>query len=127
MKTATALNKARAIAYLAAEKKGDDIVLMDMRGVSTAFDWFVLISASSSRKIGAISDTIQKNFSQKGVFPLCVEGKNASGWMLVDYGDVVVHVFHEDIRAFYGLERLWADVPTERFDDRCFVKTSRKD
>ncbi len=126
MKKAAALDKAKFIAQLAVEKKGEDIVLMDMRGISTMCDWFVLVSASSSRRINAISNTIQRRLSKEHIFPLHVEGKHNSYWILLDYGDVVVHVFYSQIREFYGLERLWSDAPIERFDDKCLAKTSQK-
>lgn len=114
------------IARLAAEKKGENIVLMDMRGVSTMCDWFVLVSASSSRRIGAISNVIQERLAKEGVHPMHVEGRHNPYWVLLDYVDVVVHVFYKEVRDFYGLERLWSDAPTERFDNKCLVKTSRK-
>lgn len=121
-----ALDKAKIIARLAAEKKGENIVLMDMRRISTMCDWFVLVSASSSRRINAIANVIQERLSKKSVYPLHVEGKHNPYWVLLDYEDVVVHVFYKEIRDFYGLERLWSDAPTERFDDKCLVKTSPK-
>lgn len=126
MKKITALDKARLIAHLAAEKKGEDIILMDMRGLSSIFDWFVLVSASSSRRIGAISRAIQEKLSKTHILPLHVEGRRNPYWVLLDYDDVVVHVFNKEIRDFYGLERLWSDVPVERFDDKCLEKTSQK-
>ncbi len=122
----TALDKARSIARLAAEKKGEDIVLMDMRNISTMCDWFVLVSAASSRRIQTISNEIQRKLSKGRVKPRNVEGKTNPHWALLDYGDVVVHVFHKDIREFYGLERLWSDAKKERFDDKCLKKTSQK-
>jgi ribosome-associated protein len=126
VKKTAALDKAKLIAQLAAEKKGENIVLMDMRNVSTMYDWFVLVSASSSRRISAISNTIQRELSKEGISPLHVEGKHNPYWILLDYEDVVVHVFYRQIREFYGLERLWSDAPIERFDNKCLAKTSQK-
>lgn len=126
MKKVTALDKANLIAKLAAEKKGENIVLMDMRDISAMCDWFVLVSASSSRRINTISNAIQEKLSKERVYPLSVEGKRNPYWILLDYEDVVVHVFYREIRDFYGLERLWSDAPTERFDNKCLEKTSRK-
>ncbi|MEA3489123.1 MAG: ribosome silencing factor [Candidatus Omnitrophota bacterium] len=127
MKKITVLNKAKLIARFAAEKKGEDIVLMDMRKISMICDWFVLISAGSSRRINAISRIIQERLSKKSLYPLHVEGKNDPYWALLDYEDVVVHVFYKEIRDFYGLERLWSDAPLEHFDNKCLVKMSRKE
>lgn len=102
------------IAEAAKEKKGEDIVILNMTGQSAICDWFVFVSASSSRRIKAISDEVQKRLGQEKVFPISVEGRSSLYWVLIDYEDVVVHIFSEDVRDFYGLERLWADAPTER-------------
>jgi len=108
----SALEKAKLIAELAMEKKGENIVLMDMRKVSSMFDWFVLVSATSSRRIKAISNFIRRELSRKKMRAVHLEGrKEDPNWILLDFEDVVVHVFHENLRDFYGLERLWADVP----------------
>jgi len=115
VKYATASDKARQIAKVASEKKGENIVLMDMRGISTVCDWFVLISAGSSRRINTISKIVQKSLSKEKISPLHVEGNQGSLWTLLDYEDVVVHVFYKEVREFYGLERLWSDAPLETF------------
>ncbi|MFH1877360.1 MAG: ribosome silencing factor [Candidatus Omnitrophota bacterium] len=108
--------KAKLIAKCAEEKKGEDIVLMDMRGISMMCDWFVIISGTSSRQINAIANGIAKDLSKKvKIYPLSIEGKQNASWVLLDYEDVVVHVFHKGIRDFYGLERLWSDAPQKRF------------
>ncbi|MGB2600451.1 MAG: ribosome silencing factor [Candidatus Omnitrophota bacterium] len=124
MNRLTSLSKARLIAQVAAEKKGENIVIMDMQKISTMCDWFVLVSASSSRRINAISNTIQRKLSKEGISPARVEGKQSQYWVLLDFEDVVVHVFYEQIRDFYGLERLWSEAPIERFKNKCLVKTS---
>ena len=104
------------IARLAHEKKGEDIVLLDMSGIKTTlFDWFVIVSASSSRRLDAISTFIREALSKKKVHPIHTEGRRNPYWVLLDYGDVVVHVFHREIRDFYGLERLWSDAKMEHF------------
>ena len=127
MKSITPLDKAKLIAQFASEKKGEDIVLMDMRNISMMCDYFVLISASSSRRINAISNNIQRKLSKEHIRLLHLEGKNNPYWVLLDYEDVVAHIFHEDIRGFYGLERLWSDARTESLDSKCLAKTSRKE
>lgn len=126
MKTAAVKDKAKVIAELASNKKGEDIVLMNMSGVSTVCDWFVLISASSSRRVHSICKEIQKKLSSEGVSPISVEGRQSSYWTVLDYEDVVVHIFYREIREFYGLERLWSDAPLKRFDAKCLAKTSQK-
>ncbi|MBD3426164.1 MAG: ribosome silencing factor [Candidatus Omnitrophica bacterium] len=124
MKKLTPLSKARLIARIAAEKKGENIVIMDMRRVSMMCDWFVLVSAGSSRRINTIANTLQRELSKKKISATRVEGKQNQYWVLLDFSDVVVHIFHEQIRDFYGLERLWSDAPIERFNNKCLVKTS---
>ncbi|MFH1665942.1 MAG: ribosome silencing factor [Candidatus Omnitrophota bacterium] len=126
MKKITASEKANSIAYFASDKKGEDIVLMDMRKVSAVADWFVLVSVGSSRQINAISKNIQKELAKTQIRPLHVEGRHNLYWVLLDYEDVIVHVFTKETRDFYGLERLWADAPRKRFNDECVIKTSRK-
>ena len=123
----TSREKARRIAYLAADKKGENIVLLEIKEVSSVCDWLVVVSASSSRRIKAIANSVQEGMSKEKVRPLHVEGKNNPYWTLLDYGDVVVHVFNGDIREFYGLERLWSDAPRERFENKCTEKKYQKE
>lgn len=111
------------VSRLALEKKGRDIVLLDMRGISTVCDWFVLISAASPRMIKAISKAIDKSISAKKISSMNIQGRQDPQWVLMDYGDVVVHVFYARTREFYALEKLWADAPREIFDDKCLKKT----
>ena len=111
MKNQTSLDKAKLIARIASDKKGDDIVLMDMTDQSAMCDWFVVISATSSRRINSIAKEIQRALSKDKVLPMHVEGRNSPYWVLLDYEDVVVHVFYDEMRGFYGLERLWSDAP----------------
>jgi len=90
-------------------------------------DWFVLISASSSRRVATIASTIRRTLSKKKISPLHVEGKQDPLWALLDYGDVVAHVFYREVRDFYGLERLWSNAKIKRLDDKCSAKTSQKE
>lgn len=116
MKEITPRDKAALIAELASEKKGESIVLLDMTGrTTTLFDWFVIISAASSRRLNAISNFIQQDLAKRELHPVHVEGKNNPMWVLLDYGDVVAHVLHRDVRDFYGLERLWSDAEMQRY------------
>lgn len=123
MKYATSSDKAKSIAQIASDKKGEDIVLLDMRSISTVCDWFVLISASSSRRVNAISKTIQKALAKEKVSPLRIEGKEGTSWTLLDCEDVVVHVFYKGVREFYSLERLWSEAPSEQYVGKCLEKT----
>jgi len=127
VKKLTSRDKAELIAKISAEKKGQDIVLMDMRHVSVLCDWFVLVSASSSRRLNTISKTVDKELSKKKISYLHLEGKNNPYWILLDYGDVILHLFHTEMREFYGLERLWSEAKIEYFDEKCLPKTSQKE
>ena len=104
-----ALSLARRIVDLASDKLASDIVLLDIRGVSLIADYFVIATAGSERQASAIlkdlSDKLLEEFGRK---PLHTEGKPDSGWVLLDYGDVIVHVFSPTERTFYNLEQLWA-------------------
>ncbi|MCL4236879.1 MAG: ribosome silencing factor [Anaerolineae bacterium] len=103
---------ARAIVNLATDKKGEDIVLMDMRQVSPITDYFIIVSATSDRQIKAIIEHVTTEIKkQHGVLPWHVEGDPSNGWVLVDYADVVVHGFLPERRAYYDLEGLWREAP----------------
>jgi len=107
--SAEALSLARRIVDLASDKLASDIVLLDIRGVSLIADYFVIATAGSERQASAIlkdlSDKLLEEFGRK---PLHTEGKPDSGWVLLDYGDVIVHVFSPTQRNFYNLEQLWS-------------------
>jgi ribosome-associated protein len=102
-------------ALLAAEaadgKKGIDIQVLDLRDLTPIADYFVICSGSSTTQVGAIADGIGHRLALDGIHPSHVEGQTESTWLLLDYGDVVVHVFEEQTRAFYGLDALWGDAP----------------
>lgn len=92
-----------------AEKLGSNIVMLDMQGVSLLADYFVLCNAESTPQFGAILDEVDKQVKAAGGRLLHVEGKAESGWVLLDYGSVVVHIFSPDLRAYYDLEELWKE------------------
>ena len=104
-----ALSLARGIVDLASDKQASDIVLLDIRGVSLIADYFVICTVGSERQAAAIlkdlSGRMLEDFGRK---PLHTEGKPDSGWVLLDYGDVILHVFSPTQRTFYNLEQLWA-------------------
>ena len=91
------------------ERHGEDTEAYDMRGISILADYFVATSATSSRQLQAIANYIIEACHEKGYYDYRVEGNRDSEWLLVDLGDVVVNIFSEDARAFYNLEKLWAD------------------
>ena len=98
------------IAYDAFEdKKGIDIKILDISKVSTIADYFVIASGSNSSQVQALSDNVTEEMSKAGYDYKQIEGYNSSNWILIDYSDVIVHVFDADSRMFYDLERIWRD------------------
>jgi ribosome-associated protein len=103
---------ARTIVNLASDKKGENIVLMDMRQTSPVTDFFVIISGGSDRQLKAIIEHIEQELKDSySVRPWHVDGEADGGWVLMDYGDVVVHAFLPETRAYYDLEGLWREAP----------------
>lgn len=91
------------------DKKATDVLILHVAKLTSVADYLVLGSAESDRQARAIADHVDGILSQAGSGPLSIEGKASSQWVLMDFGDVVVHVFRQDARQHYGLERLWAD------------------
>jgi len=100
------------MARVALEAKAEDVVILDLRKLSYSFDFFVLCSASSDRRILTIAEGIEEKLAPHPVDLRHREGHEQGGWILLDYGPVVTHIFSPEVRQFYGLERLWADAPT---------------
>ena len=98
-------------------KKGKDIRVLETDGVTTLADYFVLCSGSSAPQLKALADAGEKAMKDHGILPHHVEGHRGGTWILQDYGDVVVHVFVKEARAFYDLDRLWADAKTVDLSD----------
>lgn len=94
-----------------AESRATDVVVLDLRTVSNATDYFVIASGSSDTHVRALAEHVMAACGQQGRTPHHVEGLAAGRWVLIDFVDFVVHVFHPTLRQFYQLERLWADAP----------------
>jgi ribosome-associated protein len=106
---------ARLATDAAAEKQATDIALLDVRASCSFADYFLICSGDSDRQVKAIWEAILDELKLRDLFPLHKEGTADSGWLLADYGSVVVHIFAPEEREFYGLEQLWADaVPVLR-------------
>jgi len=104
------LELARHIVEVIADKKGEDVLLLDIRDISILADYFVIGSTTSERQAKAIVGGIKQETKQSfDVRPLHIEGESASGWVLMDYGSIVVHLFTPEMRAYYDLEGLWRD------------------
>jgi len=107
----TSLDRACWAAHVATENKGRDVLVLDMRGITPLYDFFVLATGASRRQIHTITEEIDDAMHERGDRRLSVEGYQSSKWVVQDYGDVVVHVFDEPTRQYYAIEELWADAP----------------
>ena len=118
----TATDRAREIALAAAQASADklatDVVLLDVSERLVITDVFVIASAPNERQVESIVDAVEERLRRDGVKPIRREGERDGRWVLLDFGDVVVHVQHAEERLFYGLERLWKDCPAIPFADR---------
>lgn len=106
---------ALAAAKFADDKKAKDIHILNMEGLTIVTDYFVIASASSSTQVNAICDSIEDGLAQKNIKLLHKEGAEGCQWTLLDFGNVVVHIFVGEAREFYNLETLWADAPMETY------------
>ncbi len=102
---------ARIAAIAADAKGGDDIVALDVSEPLPLVDIFLLVTGRNERNVAAIADEVEEKLLEAGHKRLRREGRQESRWVLLDFGDLVVHVFHEEERVYYGLERLWKDCP----------------
>lgn len=107
----SAEDKVKTIVKALYDKQGDDIMVLDLRGLTVIADYFVICSAQSSTKTAALADGVGEKLSAFGVKPMNVEGMANASWVLMDYNDVIVHIFLEEQRQYYKLERLWLDAP----------------
>lgn len=106
--------KALLIARASCDKKAEDILILDMEKISSITDFFVICSVLSDTRAKAVADNIKEKLEEKGFNVLRTEGYRQGSWIVLDCGNVVAHIFKKDIRDFYNLERLWADVPQKR-------------
>ena len=118
--------KALFIAGIAKAKKAEDIVVLDMKKISNITDFFIIASASSTRRAQTIVDDVGQALLKEKESVSSGEGYQDSGWMLIDAYDVVTHVFNRDARDFYNLEGLWSDAPRVRLCQKKRKKRSKK-
>ena len=131
MSDASIESRVRVAVAAALDKKATDLDVLAVGELTSIADYFVLASAGSERQAAAIADAVQERLkAELKVKPLLVEGTTPGRWILLDFGDFIVHIFTEDVRRFYGLERLWGDAPnvtadfTGEADRRGLKKTS---
>jgi ribosome-associated protein len=110
--SARALELVQLAALAADDKQADDLVALDVTGPIQLTDAFLLASGRNERNVLAIADEVEERLAQAGAKALRREGRSEGRWVLLDFGDIVVHVFHEEDRQYYSLERLWSDCPT---------------
>jgi ribosome-associated protein len=117
----TATEPARDLSLVAAQAAADkgatDIVVLDVSDRLPLTDCFVIVTGSNERQVGAIVDSVSEELAKRGVKAVRREGERDGRWVLLDYGDIVVHVQHAEERVFYALDRLWSDCPTIPFVD----------
>ncbi len=100
----------------ALKKKALDLTILDIEETSSFANYFIICSGSSNRQVQAIASSIEHDLKKKRIYPLGIEGFAEGNWILLDYDDIIIHVFYEKIREFYELERLWADAPRVELD-----------
>ena len=114
----TSLELAKLIAEAASDKKARDIVLMNMIDLTPTTDYFVVCSAGSTTQVRAIADNIEEKLQEEaGIDFLHKEGYREGDWVLLDFGDVVVHVFRQEMREYYALEQLWGDAKLTAYEE----------
>lgn len=106
-----ALAAAKVAAEAALGKKAEEVMILDVRGLTSYADYFVLATGTSDRQVKAIADAIEEDLKKAGHRSLGVEGYERGHWVLIDFGDVVAHVFYEETRNLYDIEGLWAEAP----------------
>ena len=103
--------RAEKIAAIASEGKAEDIVLLDLRGLSNITDYFVIFTGTSSTHLRSLGKRIEDELHKSGIKPASVDGSRGTGWMVYDYGSVIVHAMLPEVRRSFDLERLWGDAP----------------
>jgi ribosome-associated protein len=107
---------ARLAGKLALSKKGYDVKILKMKKISSVCDYFVIASGDVDIHVKAIAEAIDEGLLEKGIKPWHKEGLKGARWILLDYVDVVVHIFQKSVREFYALEKLWGDAPVENIN-----------
>jgi ribosome-associated protein len=105
------LEKARLCLEIIREKKAIDPILMEVGALTSFTDYFLVASGNSSRQVQAISQHMARRLREEGFKPVGIEGEQEGHWVLMDYGDVVIHIFYQPVREFYDLEGLWTEAP----------------
>ena len=110
------LDKALLIAHIILERKATDLVLFEVGKLTSVTDYFLIASGASSRQVQAIAQHLRHRAKQEGLTLLSIEGEREGHWVLLDYGDLVIHLFYQPVREFYDLEGLWVEAPRVEID-----------
>lgn len=105
------LDLTKKIATILDGKKAQDLAVLSVKGISPIADYFIIATGTSSTHINALADYVEKGMREEGVTLRHKEGKLQGGWLLLDFRDIVVHIFSDDLRKYYSLERIWSDAP----------------
>lgn len=117
MSNLSPLELARKAGILALSKKGFDVKILKLKSLSSVCDYFVIASGDADVHVKAIANEVKDGLMDIGIKPYHLEGLNKGNWVLLDYIDVIVHIFYEPTRNFYALEKLWGDAPIEELND----------
>lgn len=115
--TIVSKDDALATAQAVLDKKAQDVVLLEISQVVSYADYFLICSGRSGIQVKAIANAVEEYLKDRGIRPLHIEGLSEGRWVLLDYDELIVHVFLEEARQFYNLERLWGDVPCTTFEE----------
>jgi ribosome-associated protein len=108
----------------ALEKKAKNLIVLNVKELSAFTDYFLICSGASDRQVQAIASSIREKMKQHDILPLGVEGESHGQWILMDYDDVIVHIFYEPVREFYDIERLWSEAPRTDVDENAIAVTA---
>lgn len=106
------------------KRKAKNLTILNVKELSSFADYFIVCSGTSDRQVQSIAASIRENLKEYGVIPLGIEGERLGKWVLMDYEDVIIHVFYEPIREFYDIERLWPDAPRMEVGDEVTEMTA---
>ena len=118
-----ALDKALLCTRIIKERKAINPILFEVAGLTSIADYFIIASGSSSRQVQAITRHVTRRMREEGLRTYGVEGENEGQWVLMDYGDVIIHIFYQQVREFYDLEGLWVEAPRVKVDENDVQKT----
>lgn len=107
----------KTVVKAADDKRAEDIVVLDMQGVSLIADYFIICHGNSEKQVQAIAREMRDVVEEKGIFVKKMEGFDEAKWILIDFGDVIAHVFYRDERSYYNLEKLWGDAPIKEIGE----------